>query len=216
MDSDSKYNRQSGFSLVEFAMVLVIIGLIIGMLQVSGNLQRNANYSRLLAQFVLSWRESYNTFMDYATYPPGDTVTQTFKVNGADNDPICEQDLLDEMITVGVEIPYGRARGLEYLDLYRAPDGIQRQMEVCFLHLPDWYVGPDPGDTVPANVMRITGMSSDLARRMDAAIDGYGDAAWGDFRSVANFNDEVVTQWPDLYDINGDVVMVDVYFRMAQ
>jgi prepilin-type N-terminal cleavage/methylation domain-containing protein len=216
MDSDRNHSRESGFTMVEMAIVMIVIGLIMGMMQVSGNLQRNANYNRLIAQFVLSWRESYNTFFDYNGYVVGDGAPVTGQVNGEPNALLCGEDLLELMANAGVEVSPGRARGLENLDLYQAPDGIQRQMEVCFLHVTDWYVGPDPGDTVPANVMVLTGVSADLASKMDATIDGYADAAWGDFRSAASYTSATAVDWPVLYDVNGDVNMVTIYFRMSQ
>ncbi|MGM0633189.1 MAG: type II secretion system protein [Pseudomonadota bacterium] len=215
-------SRQAGFSLVELSVVLVIIGLIMGMATVSANLQRTASYNAVLSDFVLSWRESYNTYFDFNGYVVGDAAPTTGQVNGAANDPVCREDLLSEMADSGVSVPPGRARDREYLDLYTPPDNIQRQVEICFEHLDDandandWFVGPDSGDTQEVNVMVIRGLSTDLARKLDTAIDGYADAAWGEFRWTDEYSSETSQDWPELYDINGDIVLVDAYFRMSQ
>jgi prepilin-type N-terminal cleavage/methylation domain-containing protein len=217
--------NQAGFSLIELAVVLIVVGLIVGMSSVTANLQRAASYNTILARFVLTWRESYNTYFNYHGYVVGDGPPivdggpgLTGQVNGtnAPGAALCREDLLDYMIQGGVELATGRARDFEFLDLYQAPDNIQRQVEVCFLHIPDWFIGPAVTDTVPANVMRLTGLTSDLARRIDAAIDGYADAAWGDFRRIENYANATSLPWPDMYDNNDEIIMVEAYLRMAQ
>lgn len=212
----SAVTRSAGFSLVEMALVLVVIGLILGLMQVSTNVQRKANYDRVISQFVLGWRESYNTFFDFNGFVVGDSVPLTGRVNGAVDSPVCDSALLTLMAQSGVSVPPGRARGLEYLDLYRGPDGVQRQVEVCFLHVTNWFVGPNPGDTIPANVLRLTGVTTDLARKIDASIDGYADAAFGDFRNATAFSQSTAAAWPDLVNAGGDLTTVTVYLRMAQ
>jgi hypothetical protein len=202
--------------LVELAVVLIVIGLIIGFMQVSANVQRKASYDRVLSQFVLAWRESYNTFFDFNGFVVGDGVPLTGRVNRQVNTPLCSSDLLTLMATSGVAVPPGRARGLEYADLYRGPDGVQRQIEVCFIHINDWFVGPGSADRVPANVMRISGVTPDLARKMDAAIDGYADAAFGDVRRSTTFSQSTAAAWPDLTNSSGEVNTVTLYLRMSQ
>lgn len=212
----SLVRRSTGFSLIEMALVLIVIGLILGLMQVSTNVQRKAEYDRVVSQFVLGWRESYNTFFDFNGFVIGDSAPLTGQVNGASNSPVAGSSLLNLMAQSGVAVPSGRARGLEYLDLYRGPDGVQRQLEVSFLHVTDWFVGPGNADKVPANVLRLTGVTTDLARKMDASIDGYADAAFGDFRSANTYSQSSAAAWPDLVNGSGDVQTVTVYLRMSQ
>ena len=198
------------------ALVLIVIGLILGLMQVSTNVQRKAEYDRVVSQFVLGWRESYNTFFDFNGFVIGESPPLTGRVNGAANSALTGSALLNLMAQSGVAVPPGRARGLEYLDLYRGPDGVQRQLQVSFLHVTDWFVGPGSTDRVPANVLRLTGVTADLARKMDASIDGYADAAFGDFRRDTTYNQSSAAAWPDLVDSNGNVQTVTVYLRMSQ
>lgn len=206
----------TGFSLVELALVLVVIGLIMGFMQVSSNLQRKASYDRVLSQFVLGWRESYNTYFDFNGFVVGDVAPLTGRVNRAVNQPLCGSQLLGLMAGSGVSVPPGRARDREYLELYRGPDGVQRQIEVCFLHIENWFVGPGSNDRIPVNVMRLTGVTADLARKMDAAIDGYADAAFGDLRRSTAFSQSTAAAWPNLTNSAGDVQTVTLYLRMSQ
>ena len=204
-----------GFSLLEITIVLVIVGLLMGMASVSGNLHRSAQYGNVLSSFVLGWKESYNTYFDYTGFVVGDAAPATGLVNGAAGDDLCSSAMLDDFKDAGVEVPAGRARDVEYLEIYQAPDGIQKQVEVCFVHLVDWFVGPAVSDTQPANVMVLTGLSADLAMKIDAAIDGYADSGWGEFRNATDYNLGSSEAWPVLYDGDGDVVTVSAYFKMA-
>lgn len=47
--------RQSGFTLVEMAVVLVIIGVILGAVMIGRDAQRNAEYLRIRQTFVNQW-----------------------------------------------------------------------------------------------------------------------------------------------------------------
>lgn len=207
--------NQCGFSLLELAVSLVVIGLIMGMVAVSSNLQRSASYSNILSSFVLAWSDAYSTYFDQTGFVVGDYAPASGKVDYADNSELCDTSLTSVLIPAGVEMPSGRARDYEYYALYQAPDNVQRQIEVCFVHLTDWFVGPLATDTTEANVMVIKNLTTDLARKIDAEIDSYADAAWGDFRSTTDYNSSTSVVWDDLYDGSGNIVTVNAYLKMA-
>lgn len=207
--------NQCGFSLLELALSLVVIGLMMGMVAVSGNLQRSASYSNILSSFILAWSDTYGAYFDQTGFVVGDYAPASGKVDYSDNSELCDTSLTSVLIPAGVQMPSGRARDYEYYALYQAPDNIQRQIEVCFVHLTDWFVGPLAGDTTEANVMVIKNLSTDLARKIDTEIDSYADAAWGDFRSATDYNSSMSVVWDDLYDGAGDIVTVNAYLKMA-
>lgn len=67
----TKKSRQGGFTLVEIAIVLVIIGLILGGVLQGQTMIENARYKNF-AQEVDSYRAAYHTFRDMYRGLPGD------------------------------------------------------------------------------------------------------------------------------------------------
>lgn len=69
----SSSHKQAGFTLVEIAIVLVIIGLILGALAVGKDVQRNAEYQKISNKFVYEWKKSYDGFYQRAGVVLGDS-----------------------------------------------------------------------------------------------------------------------------------------------
>ena len=57
-----KKRQQGGFTLIEMAMVLVIIGLILGAISIGKDLQRNAEYAKIKQKFIDQWAQAYNQY----------------------------------------------------------------------------------------------------------------------------------------------------------
>lgn len=77
--------RSSGFSLVEMAIVLAIIGLILGAIALSTGLQRNAEYTRIANKFLYQWKQAYDQFYMRTGAVLGDCENApTLMVAGAD------------------------------------------------------------------------------------------------------------------------------------
>lgn len=66
-----KLNR--GFTLVEMAIVLVIIGLIISAVSISQNLQRNAETQKIKQKYVDQWVQAYNQYYNRTGVVIGDS-----------------------------------------------------------------------------------------------------------------------------------------------
>ncbi|RXF00636.1 type II secretion system protein [Pseudoalteromonas sp. PS5] len=206
-----KTYRQQGFTLVEMSLVLVVIGLILGALSVGKDMQRNAEYKKIKQKFVDQWVQAYNQYYDRMGVVVGDRPkTPTLAVNavnvsdggalnvllgtaGADDkltqDSIKElcstpgtdavgkvADLLGYFHRAGIGLPTGRANGYEDRYVYLDTNGNPQQLTVCFRFL---VAGADHG---AGNVMVIKGLTPDLARSLDSAIDGLVDADDGRFR----------------------------------
>ncbi|MDO9169837.1 MAG: prepilin-type N-terminal cleavage/methylation domain-containing protein [Methylobacter sp.] len=75
---------QTGFTLVEMSVVLVVIGLILGAVSIGKDVQRNAEYTKLKQKFIDQWAAAYNEHYARAGVVLGDSQTAPrFMVNGA-------------------------------------------------------------------------------------------------------------------------------------
>lgn len=79
----SARSGQSGFTLVELAIVLAVIGLIIGAVAIGKDVQRNAEYTKIKNKFIDQWEQSYNQYYQRTGVVLGDSQTKPqIMVNG--------------------------------------------------------------------------------------------------------------------------------------
>jgi prepilin-type N-terminal cleavage/methylation domain-containing protein len=75
--------NQRGFTLVEMAIVLVIIGLILGAVAIGKDAVRNAEYQKVGNKFVYEWKKSYDEAYQRSGVQIGDSqVAPTGMING--------------------------------------------------------------------------------------------------------------------------------------
>ena len=67
--------RQKGFTLVELAVVLAVIGLIIGAVAIGKDVQRNAEYTKVKNKFIDQWEQAYNQYYQRTGVVLGDSQT---------------------------------------------------------------------------------------------------------------------------------------------
>ena len=67
--------RQQGFTLVELAVVLAVIGLIIGAVAIGKDVQRNAEYTKVKNKFIDQWEQAYNEYYQRTGVVLGDNQT---------------------------------------------------------------------------------------------------------------------------------------------
>ena len=65
--------RQQGFTLVELAVVLAVIGLIIGAVAIGKDVQRNAEYTKVKNKFIDQWEQAYNQYYQRTGVVVGDS-----------------------------------------------------------------------------------------------------------------------------------------------
>lgn len=215
--------NNSGFTLVEMAVVLAVIGLILGAVMIGKDVQRNAEYTKIKQKFIDQWAVAYNAYYQRMGVPIGDSQTEPqLMVNGQvyiddnNNDPsggdmsdasiaeLCADSdgLRDFMLRAGIEMPPGRAEGSEDRYVYLDTNGNPQEIQVCF----KW----NSPETVSGsgNVMVIKGLTPDLARYLDQAVDGKADALEGAFREdtdSSTTDNEPGSEWGsnNTYDVDG-------------
>lgn len=76
-------SRQSGFTLIEMAMVVVIIGVILGAISIGKDLQRDAEMQKIYQKFVSAWKQAYDQYYQRTGVVLGDSqVAPTYMING--------------------------------------------------------------------------------------------------------------------------------------
>lgn len=206
---------QKGFTLVELAIVLAVIGLIIGAIAIGKDVQRNAEYTKIKNKFVDQWEQAYNQYYQRAGVVLGDSQTKPrIMVNGEKyNAPegaatsggnmsgvtgpsaICNGALArginEEAVTLGMRDMFSRVG-------VRMPPGRAEGFEDRYVYL-DTNGNPqevqvcfrwnNPGKAEGSgNVMVVAGLTPDLARMLDQMIDGKPDAQEGRFRQMGVAN----------------------------
>lgn len=177
--------HQTGFTLLELSVVLVIIGMIVGAVTIGRDVQRNAAYQRIATEFVQGWAIGYDTFASNNGIVIGDSpANPTGMVNAITATPLCLVNLRAAMQVAGLPMPAGRSEGSETQAVYLDSNGLPQELAICFENV-DWSI---PGTTTGTyvtrkrNVMTLTGLTPAMAKLLDSHFDGRVDARFGRFR----------------------------------
>ncbi|MCA1789703.1 MAG: prepilin-type N-terminal cleavage/methylation domain-containing protein, partial [Thioalkalivibrio sp.] len=83
--NSSPARKQQGFTLVEMAIVLAVIGLILGAIALTTDIQRNAEYTKIANKFLFQWKQAYDQHYQRAGVVLGDCEqAPTYMVNGGE------------------------------------------------------------------------------------------------------------------------------------
>lgn len=205
----SARRAQHGFTLVEMAVVLVVIGVIISAVMVGRDVQRNAEYVRIRQTFVNQWAEAYNAYRQRYGVPIGDNLAAPRQmVNGANYTG--PGGVLSGGNMTAVTEPNAICAGAAARNMTRSMQNnvdLINLMRQAGIELPpgrgagmeDRYVYQDsngnpqeiqicfqwnkPGTASGSgNVMVIAGLTPDLARSLSSGLKGAVDANSGTFR----------------------------------
>lgn len=178
--------NEKGFTLIEMAIVLIIIGVILGAVVKGKDLVKSAEQKRIYTKFVNSWNLAYLGFYDRTGLVLGDFYDTAGTAAGqdghadtdTDGDGTLEPgDLVTSTSTdfydigdIGIEAPTtnsDHAYQYRYLD----SDGTGHDMDIAFEY----------DTTAGFNYMSITNMPGELGIALDTMIDGEADGLTGDF-----------------------------------
>lgn len=175
--------RAAGFTLLELSIALIVIGMLISMAKVGGDLMRQSTYVKLINDFIFigGWHNAYGSYtVGQGHVLLDDPASPTGQVNEG-GDAVRREDLVSAMLAAGVSLPSGRGVGFETHYGYQDSNGNPQDMEVSFQALdwavPDGAIGSYRKDT--HNVMILERVTPDLARMIDAQKDGLVDARFG-------------------------------------
>lgn len=200
---------QGGFTLVEMAIVMVIIALILGAIMIGRDAQRNAEYLRIKQQFINQWELAYNEYYTHRHAVVGDSLSARqgmvnglgFAANGgrsggdmtrtAGPNAICEvtpqRNIARGIDTgglrnffLGAGIELPNGRAATEEDRYVYMDSKGNPQEIQICF--QW--NPPGTASGAGNVMVISGLTPDLARSLDQSIDNAIDPAAGRFRQL--------------------------------
>ncbi|MBT8373584.1 MAG: prepilin-type N-terminal cleavage/methylation domain-containing protein [Deltaproteobacteria bacterium] len=178
--------NDKGFTLIEMAIVLIIIGIIIGAIVKGKDIIRSGEQKKIYSVFLNTWRTSYLNFYDRTGKILGDTNNDRH----ADTNPLHRNDPpsdngREKLVSGDTARQPPRFYGLAQIGLetpktntdkpwkYRYSDstGKGHEMSIAF----DF----DPRSKY--NYMRISNIPNELCIAMDTMIDGEADGTKGDF-----------------------------------
>lgn len=200
---------QQGFTLVEMAVVLIVIGMIISAVMIGRDVQRNAEYVRVRQVFLNQWAEAYNAYYQRFGVSVGDDPAMPRKmINGRNftgsNGVISGGNMSNVTAPpavcsngAGPNMARSAQSGMDLITLLREagielPPGRGAGREDRYAYQDSngnpqeiqvcFQWNPPGTPSGSGNVMVITGLTPDLARSLSSGLKGTADANTGVFR----------------------------------
>ena len=171
------WTDERGFTLIEMAIVLIIIGIIIGAVVKGKDVMKSAEQKRLYSTFVREWQVAYNNYYDRTGWILGDDIdnANTTRDGHCGNGGVAvAADLDSQLSRVGLKPPANGPTGLSNVRSYTDANGRQYTLTLSFNH------HVNIGNYIQINGP--TGVPVDLGLAWDRVIDGSADGAAGDLR----------------------------------
>jgi prepilin-type N-terminal cleavage/methylation domain-containing protein len=172
----AKIRNEKGFTLIEMAIVLIIIGIIIGAVVKGKDVIKSAEQKRLYSSWIREWQTVYNNYYDRTGWILGDLNTNDN--TGGTRDGYCsgatEANLNSQLANVGLNPPAQGPTGLTNVRTYTDSNGVQHRLTLLFLY-----------NANLGNYIRVTatnGFPVDMGLSWDRIIDGTKDGTAGDLQ----------------------------------
>lgn len=193
MNKKTRLRNEQGFTLIEMAIVLVIIGLILGSVIKGKDVLNSAKQKKFYNAFIKEWELKITTYYDRTGNLLGDgtanggTVStkngQFDQVRGTDGEFTAIESQLK---AVGLEVPVTNS-GVSYQYNF---SGVYSGTTTVNL---DLYYLASAVDGRSRNALYIRTIPTDLAIALDTIIDGEANPDLGNFRAYA----DNIGSWPD-------------------
>ena len=189
--------NEKGFSLVEMAIVLIIIGLILGMVFKGKDLIQSARQKSFYNKFLKAWELSVISYYDRTgqllgdgTINGGTAAAPDFHFDNISGANFGNANGIDATLKkVGLEVPVSNtANSGQY-----AYNGAYSGVRTVTLYLQWLY---SHGESQYHNCLWIRSVPTDLAIALDTLVDGSMDARAGNFRQYHD-NTSTDGSWPD-------------------
>lgn len=191
----AQLQNEKGFTLIEMAIVLVIIGLILGAVIKGKDVMNSAKQKKFYTSFVKEWELSAASYYDRTGNLLGDSTvnggTQAARDGRFDNvsgATFGAANGIDAKLkAVGLTVPTTNTANSGQITFTGTYSG--NQMITLYLY----YLYSNT-DGRSRNALYLRNMPTDLAIALDTLIDGEADPVAGKFRQ---YPDNVGTTWPD-------------------
>lgn len=177
-----------GFTLIEMAIVLIIIGIIIGAVVKGKDIIKSAEQKKLYTKYVRTWQLAYNNYYDRTGWILGDVASDTNSPgrNGQCDAGATVSNLEAQLKKVGLTPPTEGPTGSSLVRTYTDSLGVQRTLTLAFAY-----------NANIGNFIRIRGIPNDLGIAWDRMIDDINDGTAGDLRYAADYTaPQANTAWP--------------------
>ena len=171
--------NSKGFTLIEMAIVLIIIGIIIGAVIKGKDIIRSGEMKRLYLKFAKAWELAYVTYHDRSGWVLGDEASDTNDTGARDghcNPSATESNLVSQLQRIGIDLPSLGPTNSRLVRTYTDSTGRSNTLTIAFDYR-----------TAQGNYIRVGGVPNELGVAWDRIVDGENTGATGDLLYVSDY-----------------------------